>query len=48
MGLNLKDGSRPLNVYLDVRSLLLMPKGQAAQEVEESTDLLGCEVVHVI
>lgn len=34
--------------YLDVRPLLLWPKGQLAQEVEESADLLGCEVVHVV
>lgn len=34
--------------HLDVRPLLLWPKGQSAQEVEESADLLGCEVVHVV
>lgn len=38
----------PVNVHLDVRSLLLLPKGQPAQKVEESADLLGCEVVHVV
>lgn len=36
------------NVHLDVRSLLLLPKCQSAQKVEESADLLGCEVVHVV
>lgn len=37
-----------MNVHLDVRSLLLLPKGQSAEEVEESADLLGCEIVHVV
>lgn len=36
------------NVHLDVRSLLLLTKGQPAQKVEQSADLLGCEVVHVV
>lgn len=35
-------------MHLDVRSLLLLPKGQSAQKMEESADLLGCEVVHVV
>lgn len=37
-----------VSVHLDVRSLLLLPKGQSAQKVEESANLLGCEVVHII
>lgn len=37
-----------MKVHLDVRALLLVPKGQSAQKVEESADLLGCEVVHVV
>ncbi len=37
-----------VNVHLDVRCLLLLPKGKSAQKVEESADLLGCEVVHVV
>lgn len=36
------------SVHLDVRGLLLLPKGQPAQEVEESADLLRCQVVHVV
>lgn len=35
-------------MHLDVRGLLLLPKGQPAQEVEESADLLRCQVVHVV
>lgn len=34
--------------HLDVRSLLLLTKGQGAQKVEQSADLLGCEIVHVV
>lgn len=37
-----------MNVHLDVRPLLLLPEGQSAQDVEESADLLWCEVVHVV
>lgn len=37
-----------VNGYLDVTSLLLLPEGQSAKKVEESADLLGCEVVHVV
>lgn len=37
-----------MNVHLDVRSLLLLPKCQSAEEVEESANLLGCEIVHVV
>lgn len=35
-------------MHLDVRGLLLLPKSQPAQEVEESADLLRCQVVHVV
>lgn len=34
-------------VHLNVRALFLS-KGQAAQEVEKSSNLLGSEVVHVV
>lgn len=37
-----------MNGHLDVRPLPLLPKGQSAQKVEESADLLKCEVVHVV
>lgn len=33
---------------LDVSDLLLLPKGQCAKKIEEFTDLLGSEIVHVI
>lgn len=33
---------------LDVRALLLRTEGQPAEEVEESADLLQCQVVHVV
>lgn len=35
-------------VYLDVRAMVLRPKGQHAEEVEEPADLLGRQVVHVV
>lgn len=35
-------------MHLDVRTLLLLPKGQPAQEMEESADLLRHEVVQVV
>lgn len=37
-----------VNEHLDVRSLPLLSKGQSAQKVEKSADLLKCEVVHVV
>lgn len=36
------------NLHLNVSSLLLLPKGQSAQKVEDSADLMGREVVHVV
>lgn len=37
-----------MKVNLDVRALLLLTEGQSAEEVEESADLLKCQVVHVV
>lgn len=37
-----------MKVNLDVRALLLWTEGQSAEEVEESADLLKCQVVHVV
>lgn len=37
-----------MKVNLDVRPLLLWTEGQSAEEVEESADLLKCQVVHVV
>lgn len=37
-----------MNTHLDLRSLLLLPKCQSAQKVEESSDLLWCEIVQVV
>ena len=36
------------NLHLNVSSLLVLPKGQFAQKVEDSADLMGREVVHVV
>lgn len=44
----IKGGLVCVKLNLNVRPLLLLTKGQSAEEVEEFADLLKCQIVHVV